>query len=101
MQAKFTYVGIRVRDLDKSIEFYTKVLGMKVTGRGKIQKTKGETVGLQSTDDGFTLELNHYESDSQYFTGYVAGKVWITWASKWITLTKRSEKPMPWAIVQS
>ncbi|MGA2626764.1 MAG: VOC family protein [Candidatus Bathyarchaeia archaeon] len=74
MQAKFTYVGIRVRDLDKSIEFYTKVLGMKVTGRGKIQKTKGETVGLQSTDDGFTLELNHYESDSQYFTGYVAGE---------------------------
>ena len=74
MQAKFTYVGIRVRDLDKSIEFYTKVLGMKVTGRGKIEKTKGETVGLQSTDDGFTLELNYYEHDSPYSTAYVAGE---------------------------
>jgi len=74
MQAKFTYVGIRVRDLDKSIEFYTKILGMKVTGRGKIEKTKGETVGLQSTDDGFTLELNYYENGSPYFTGYVAGE---------------------------
>src|SRR5208282_513001 len=74
MQAKFTYVGIRVRDIDKSIEFYTKVLGMKVTGRGKIEKTKGETVGLQSTEDGFTLELNYYENDSPYSTGYVVGE---------------------------
>jgi lactoylglutathione lyase len=74
MQAKFTYVGIRVRDLDKSIEFYTKVLGMKVTGRGKIEKTKGETVGLQSQEDGFTLELNYYGSDSPYSIDYVPGE---------------------------
>jgi len=74
MQAKFTYVGIRVGDLDKSIEFYTKVLGMKVTGRGKIEKTRGETVGLQSTEDGFTLELNYYESNSPYATEYVSGE---------------------------
>jgi hypothetical protein len=31
---------------------------MKVTGRGKIEKTKGETVGLQSQEDECTLELN-------------------------------------------
>jgi len=74
MQAKFTYVGIRVRDLDKSIEFYTKVLGMKVTGRGKIEKTRGETVGLQSAEEGFTLELNYYGADSPYATEYVSGE---------------------------
>jgi catechol 2,3-dioxygenase-like lactoylglutathione lyase family enzyme len=45
MQAKFTYIGIRVKDLEKSIDFYTRVLGMKLAGRGKIEKTKGETVG--------------------------------------------------------
>lgn len=100
MQAKFTYVGIRVKELDKSIEFYTKVLGMKVTGRGKIDKTKGETVGLQSTEDGFTLELNYYEQDSPYSTRYVAGEVWTTWASKWTTLTKHSKKPKPSATIQ-
>lgn len=72
MQTKFAYVGIRVGNLDKSIEFYTKVLGMKVTGRGKIEKTKGETVGLQSTDEGFILELNYYEPGSPYSTAYVA-----------------------------
>jgi len=74
MQTKLTYVGIRVRDLDKSIEFYTKVLGMKVTGRGKIEKTKGETVGLQTTEDGFTLELNYYEQNSPYSAGYIVGE---------------------------
>jgi len=30
MKFKFGYTGIRVRDLDKAIEFYTKLLGMKV-----------------------------------------------------------------------
>ncbi len=63
-----------MRDLDKSIEFYTKVLGMKVTGRGKIEKTKGETVGLQSEENGFTLELNYYQSESAYATEYVPGE---------------------------
>ena len=74
MKTKFTYVGIRVRDLDKSIEFYTKVLGMKVTGRGKIEKTRGETVGLQSAEEGFTLELNYYEADSPYANEYASGE---------------------------
>lgn len=70
MKAKFTYVGIRVRDLEKSIDFYTKLLGMKVTGRGKIEQTKGETVGLVSEEGGFILELNYYEKGSSYATEY-------------------------------
>jgi lactoylglutathione lyase len=74
MKAKFTYVGIRVTDLQKSIDFYTKLLGMKVTGRGKIEQTKGETVGLQSEKDGFALELNHYKEDSPYNTRYIVGE---------------------------
>jgi lactoylglutathione lyase len=74
MKAKFAYVGIRVTNLQKSIDFYTQVLGMKVTGRGKVEQTKGETVGLQSKKDGFTLELNFYEKDSPYNTKYVVGE---------------------------
>jgi lactoylglutathione lyase len=74
MKAKFTYVGIRVTDVQKSIDFYTKLLGMKVTGRGKIEQTKGETIGLQSEEGGFILELNHYEKDSPYNTPYSAGE---------------------------
>jgi lactoylglutathione lyase len=74
MKSKFTYVGIRVTNLQRSIDFYTKVLGINVTGRGKIEQTKGETVGLQSEKDGFVLELNYYEEDSPYYTKYAVGE---------------------------
>jgi len=74
MKSKFTYVGIRVTDLQRSVDFYTGVLGMQVTGRGKIEQTKGETVGLQNEKDGFILELNHYEKGSPYNTRYVTGE---------------------------
>jgi lactoylglutathione lyase len=74
MKAKFTYVGIRVTDVQKSIDFYTKLLGMKVTGRGKIKETKGETVGLQTEEGGFVLELNHYDKASRFNTKYTPGE---------------------------
>jgi lactoylglutathione lyase len=74
MKSKFTYVGIRVTNLQRSIDFYTKVLGMRVKGRGKIDQTKGETVGLESEKDGFSLELNYYEKDSPFNTKYVVGE---------------------------
>jgi lactoylglutathione lyase len=74
LKAKLAYVGIRVMDLERSIEFYTKLLGMRVIGRGKIDQTKGETVGLQSEKDGFVLELNFYEEDSPYHTEYAVGE---------------------------
>jgi lactoylglutathione lyase len=74
MKSKFTYVGIRVTNLQKSIDFYTKLLGMKVAGRSKIEQTKGETVGLQSEKDGFMLELNYYERNSPHNTKYTVGE---------------------------
>jgi len=73
MKSKFAYVGIRVTDLQRSIDFYTRVLGMQVVGRGKVEQTKGETVGLQSEKDGFILELNYYEESSPHYTEYTAG----------------------------
>lgn len=74
MKAKFTYVGIRVVDVQKSIDFYTKLLGMKVINRGRIEQTKGETVVLQSDEGGFVLELNYYEKDSAFNTAYAVGE---------------------------
>ena len=73
MKSKFTYVGIRVTNLQKSIDFYTKLLGMTVTGRCKIEQTKGETVSLQNEKDSFILELNYYEESSPYNTKYAVG----------------------------
>ncbi len=73
MKTKFEYVGIRVTNLDKSIEFYTGLLGMRIIGRSKMEQTKGETVGLKTEDGSFVLELNYYEKDSPYYTEYNAG----------------------------
>jgi lactoylglutathione lyase len=74
MKSKFTYVGIRVTNLQRSIDFYTKVLGMKVEGGGKIEQAKGETVSLESEKGGFNLELNYYEKGSPYNTKYMVGE---------------------------
>jgi lactoylglutathione lyase len=74
MKAQFKYIGIRVTDLERSIGFYTKVLGMKLAGRAKIEQTKGEVASLQSEKDDFTLELNYYEKGSPYNTKYSAGE---------------------------
>lgn len=74
MKAKFTYVGIRVTNLQKSIDFYTKLLGMKILDRGKIEQTKGETVALASEEGKFVLELNYYKKDSPFNTKYTVGE---------------------------
>jgi lactoylglutathione lyase len=73
MKAKFNYVGIRVTDLERSIDFYTKLLGMTVKSRSRIEQTKGETVGLES-ENGFVLELNYYEKESPYYAEYIVGE---------------------------
>jgi catechol 2,3-dioxygenase-like lactoylglutathione lyase family enzyme len=69
MKSKFYYVGIRVKDLEKSVDFYTKLLGMKVKGRTKIEQTKGENVRLETEEGGFLLELNYYPTDSPILCG--------------------------------
>ncbi|MCK4952365.1 VOC family protein [Candidatus Bathyarchaeota archaeon] len=74
MKTKFTYVGIRVKDLQKSIDFYTKLLGMKVVYKHQIEQTKGKIVNLESENSNFVLELNYYEKDSPYNTEYVVGE---------------------------
>ncbi len=74
VKARFEYVGIRVKDLPKSIEFYTRLLGMKVVNRFRMDETRGEIVNLQSEGQAFTLELNYYAADSPYNTDYVVGE---------------------------
>jgi lactoylglutathione lyase len=74
MKTKFTYTGIRVKDLNQSLQFYTQVLGMKETGRSKIEQTKGEAVSLETHEGGPVLELNYYAKGSSFDTGYMAGE---------------------------
>ncbi|HEY7587520.1 MAG TPA: VOC family protein [Thermoplasmata archaeon] len=70
----FHYTGIRVRDLDRSIQFYTGVLGMRLEWRMKIRRQHGEVAVLKSPRGRQLLELNAYEPGSKYATPYVPGE---------------------------
>src|SRR5437870_754493 len=74
MKAKFFYTGIRVKDLEASVEFYTTLLGMKVRGRNTVDAAKGTVVELVCEGEGGnTLELNYYEKGSSFDTTYAVG----------------------------
>ena len=62
----FRYTGIRVRDLDRSVAFYTKVLGMQVTWRMRIRETGGAIAVLKSPRGSQRLELNWYPPRGRY-----------------------------------
>jgi len=74
MKARFGYTGIRVRDLDQAVEFFTKVLGMKAQARIKAPWNKGEFVNLVSADGKHWLEVNWYADDSPAADPYSEGE---------------------------
>ena len=74
MKAKFTYVGIRVKNMKRSLEFYTKFLGMKDKGHARIEVSKGDVAYLESKDGKVGIELNHYDAKSPYNVKYVVGE---------------------------
>jgi lactoylglutathione lyase len=75
MKAKFFYTGIRVKDLEASVKFYTTLLDMKVRSRNTIDAAKGIVVELLSEGEGAnTLELNYYEKGSPFDTKYDVGE---------------------------
>jgi len=74
MKTSFIYTGIRVKNMKESIDFYTKVLGMKLIGRTKIPIAKGEAANLITEGGEFSLELNYYSKASKYDSRYVVGE---------------------------
>lgn len=74
MKSKMIYTGIRVKDLAASVEFYTKVLGMKENGRSRIEAAEGEVVSLASEKGGPELELNYYPPGTKFATAYDVGE---------------------------
>jgi len=67
-----SYTSIRVKDLKKSVEFYTKYLGMKVTGRRSW--VPGEKiVMLLSKDTGQRINLMYFAKNCMWYTPYKNG----------------------------
>jgi lactoylglutathione lyase len=73
MKFRFYYTGIRVKDLAKSLDFYTKVLGLKVVGKGTMPHG-GKYVHLRGKGSKQMLELNWYPEGSRFYTEYTNGE---------------------------
>jgi len=67
---KFTlrYTAIQVTNLDRSLDFYLNVLGMRLVTRIKVPETKGELAIVKSDGADHWLEINWY-ADQQYQSG--------------------------------
>ncbi len=73
MRARFRYTGIRVRDLDRSLAFYTDLFGMKVIGGGTMPHG-GRYVHLRTPGSQQRLELNWYPKGSRFYGSYRNGE---------------------------
>jgi catechol 2,3-dioxygenase-like lactoylglutathione lyase family enzyme len=75
LKPKLMYFGIRVKNMDESIKFYTEVMGMKLKERiPHFEMTGGEVAVVVSEDKGPEIELNYYREDSKYFEPYANGQ---------------------------
>ncbi len=74
MDVKFAYTGIRVKDLEASVQFYTTVLGMHEVARFTQPATQGTVVILMRQGNDHQLELNYYPKGSRFDTPYAAGE---------------------------
>ena len=68
----FTYTGIRVRDLRRSLTFYTKVMGFKKVQRGRM-RAGGVFVQLKQPRSDQVLELNYYPRRTKYYERFKNG----------------------------
>lgn len=60
MRSKFIYTGIHVTNLERSISFYRKSLGMKLLFETSIKETGGRVAWLTTRGSKQILELNWY-----------------------------------------
>ena len=70
MKLRFSYTGIRVRDLEGAIEFFNKYLGMILRSRVKADRNKGEWASMSSRGEKHWLELNWYADDSPWLARF-------------------------------
>lgn len=74
-----SYFGIRVTDLVKSVDFYTRHFGLRAT-KGNVlpstSPTEQASVLLVDPKSNQRLELNYYPAGNPYAVPYVPGEGW-------------------------
>jgi lactoylglutathione lyase len=63
----FTHTSIRTRDMDRSIAFYTRFLGLSLLRRRSIPQNRAEIAFLQDPEGkGSQLELTFYQDQTTF-----------------------------------
>ncbi len=69
---RLVYFGIRVKNLKRSLQFYTRVLGMRVVHQGTMRHG-GVFVHLKKPGSTQRLELNYYPPGNRFYEKYRSG----------------------------
>jgi len=63
----FVHTSIRTSNMDKSIDFYTRLMGLKLLGRREIPQNNAEIAFLQDPEGkGSKLELTYYRKQKKF-----------------------------------
>jgi lactoylglutathione lyase len=63
----FVHASIRTSNMDKSIDFYSRLLGLKLQSRREIKQNNAEIAFLQDAQGkGCTLELTFYRNQTKF-----------------------------------
>jgi lactoylglutathione lyase len=67
MKNVFVHASIRTSNMEKSIDFYTRLLGLKLLSRREIKQNNAEIAFLQDPKgEGCTLELTFYRNQKKF-----------------------------------
>lgn len=63
----FVHASVRTSDMDRSIDFYTRLMGLKLVGRHEIPQNNAEIAFLQDQNEkGAKLELTFYRKQKRF-----------------------------------
>ncbi len=63
----FGHASIRTSNMEQSIDFYSRFLGLKLLSRHEIKQTNAEIAFLQDPEgEGYTLELTLYRNQKKF-----------------------------------
>ena len=63
----FDHTSVRTSNMDRSIDFYTRLMGLKLLSRREIKQTNAEIAFLQDSEEkGARLELTCYRDQKKF-----------------------------------
>ena len=88
----FIHTSIRTSNMNKSIEFYTNLLGLELFYRKEIPKNNAEIAFLRdSKKEGAILELTFYQDQKSFFQTKYENRIFDHLAFKVQNITKTIE----------